>query len=131
MIKPIPFISIVEDETDLLYLFKDALSQIEHVKVFAFSDPMIALEHFQINHENYRCIISDYRMPGLTGIQLLEKVKAINPRVTRMIISAFEVEDELFKKCQCIDKFLRKPIGMTDLVNEVKKHLTTLEIVDR
>jgi hypothetical protein len=53
------YIGIVDDEIDLAYLFKDALSQIDGIEVLAFSDPNLALKHFQLNHHNYRVIISD------------------------------------------------------------------------
>ena len=65
-------------------------------------------------------IISDYRMPTMDGIQLLEKVKAINPVVTRILISAFEVDDNIFQNCHCIDKFLQKPISILNLIDQVK-----------
>jgi response regulator RpfG family c-di-GMP phosphodiesterase len=122
------FIGIVDDERDLLYLFRDALSQIPNVRVFAFSDPLLALEHFQYNHKNYRCIISDYRMPELNGVQLLSKVKQINREVTTMLISAFEIEDELFKSCGCVDKFLQKPITISNLVSAVQEYVGIMEI---
>lgn len=66
------YVAVIDDEVDLVSLFKDALSQIDGVEVFGFSDPHLAIEHFQINHHNYRVVISDYRMPGMTGIQLRE-----------------------------------------------------------
>ena len=114
------FIAVVDDEVDLAYLFKDALSQIDGARVFNFNDPTLFLEHFQSNHQNYRVVITDYRMPGMTGLELLEKMKAINPAVTRILISAFEVTDELFEECNCVDKFLQKPLSMVTLIDEVE-----------
>ncbi len=94
------YVAVKDDDIDLVYLFKDALSQINGVEIFAFSDPNLALEHFQINHQNYRVVVSDYRMPGMTGIKLLDKIREINPAVARILIRAFEIQDELFEKLQ-------------------------------
>ena len=41
------FVAVIDDEADLAYLFKEALSQIDGVQVFAFTDPSLALEHFK------------------------------------------------------------------------------------
>ena len=117
------FIAVIDDESDLVCLFKEALSQIEGVQVFAFTDPSLALEHFKANHQNYMVIISDYRMPSMTGMELLSKIKEINPAITRIMMSAFEIRDELFQECNCVDKFLQKPVLMTDLINEVRVHV--------
>ena len=64
-------------------------------------------------------IISDYRIRSMTGMELLSKIKDVNPAVTRIIMSAFEIQDEL-KDSSCVDHFLQKPISMTDLINEVQ-----------
>lgn len=114
------FVAVIDDEMDLAYLFKDALSQIDGIQVFVFSDPNLALEHFQINLQDYRLVITDHRMPGMAGIELLEKIKAINPAVTRILMSAFEIQDEQFQERNCVDKFLQKPILMSNLINEVR-----------
>jgi DNA-binding NtrC family response regulator len=114
------FVAVIDDEMDLAYLFKDALSQIDGIQVFVFSDPNLALEHFQINLQHYRLVITDHRMRGMAGIELLEKIKAINPAVTRILMSAFEIQDEQFQKRNCVDKFLQKPILMSNLINEVR-----------
>jgi len=124
------FIAIIDDEPDLAYLFKEALSQIDGVQVFAFTDPLLALEHFQANHQNYSVIISDYRMPTMTGMELLRKIKNVNPAVTRIMMSAFEIQDELFQEYDCVDKFLQKPILMTDLINEVRMIVSKVQILD-
>ena len=122
------FVAVIDDEADLAYLFREALNQIDGVEVFAFTDPSLALEHFQANHQNYRVVISDYRMPTMTGMELLSKIKDVNPAVTRILMSAFEIQDELFQECMCVDKFLQKPVLMTDLINEVRMLLSTMQI---
>jgi len=123
------FIAIIDDEPDLACLFKEALSQIDGAEVFAFTDPLLALEHFQTNHQNYMVIISDYRMPSMTGIELLSKIKDVNPAVTRIMMSAFEIQDELFQEFKCVDKFLQKPVLMTDLINEVRMLVSKIQIL--
>ena len=124
------FIAIIDDEPDLACLFKEALSQIDGAEVFAFTDPLLALEHFQTNHQNYRVVISDYRMPTMTGMELLSTVKEVNPAVTRIMMSAFEIQDGLFQEFKCVDKFLQKPVLMTDLINEVRMLITKMQIGD-
>ena len=114
------FVAVIDDEADLAYLFKEALSQIDGVQVFAFTDPLLALAHFKANHQNYRVVISDYRMPTMTGLELLSKIKDVSPAATRIMMSAFEIQDELFQECNCVDKFLQKPISMVKLIDEVE-----------
>jgi DNA-binding NtrC family response regulator len=114
------FMSVVDDEPDIMCLFRDALSQMKDFSLFGFTDPMLALEHFIHNRSNYSLILSDYRIPGLNGIQLLRYVKKINPSVKTMLISAFDTEDKLFEECNCVDKILQKPISIPELVNEVE-----------
>ena len=121
------FISVTDDEPDLAYLFKEALGTIKGVDVLAFTDPLLALEHFKINYRNYKCIITDYRMPSITGVQFLEQVKNISPDVKRILVSAFEMQDDLFKECQCIDIFLSKPLKMAELIREVQQQVKRVE----
>ena len=47
-------------------------------------------------------------MPSMNGGQLLDRVKTVNPSVKGILMSAFEMHDDIFKGCQSIDKFLSK-----------------------
>jgi DNA-binding NtrC family response regulator len=112
--------SVVDDEHDIMSLFTDALSELGDASVFGFIDSTLALEHFKLHQLEYSLILSDYRLPTMDGIELLKKVKAINPSVKTILISAFDVDDKIIEDSKCVDKVLQKPVGIADLINEVE-----------
>ena len=48
----------------------------------------------------------------------------------RIMMSAFEIQDELFQEYKCVDKFLQKPVLMTDLIDEVRMLVNKMQIPD-
>ena len=121
---------IVDDDLELTLLFRAALKDISRVKIFTFTDPVLALEHLQINEYAFVLVISDFKMPGLNGMEFLKKIKALNPFVRTILMTAFEVVDKIFRdytKNKIIDEFLQKPIGMHDLIKEVDTQLYSYE----
>jgi response regulator RpfG family c-di-GMP phosphodiesterase len=74
-------VSIVDDELDITVLFSEVLQTIGETSISTFTDPILALEHFTINKANYVLVISDLKMLGLNGMELLKKVKKLNPSV--------------------------------------------------
>ena len=64
-------------------------------------------------------------MPTMTGIEVLCKMKEMNQAVRRILISAFEIQDDL-RDCNCVDQFLKKPISMVDLINKVETFVAKL-----
>jgi DNA-binding NtrC family response regulator len=118
-------IGIVDDELDIVQLYRDALIA-SGFSVSAFTNPLIAFEHFKFNKKSYVLIISDLRMPGLDGIGLIKKVKNMNPDIRTILVTAFEVDDNIFEQYtreNIIDGFLQKPITLRDLVTEVENQL--------
>jgi DNA-binding NtrC family response regulator len=115
----------VDDELDIVQLYRDALIA-SGFSVSAFTNPLIAFEHFKVNKKSYVLIISDLRMPGLDGIGLIKKVKNMNPDIRTILVTAFEVDDNIFEQYtreNIIDGFLQKPITLRDLVTEVENQL--------
>jgi DNA-binding NtrC family response regulator len=124
-------VGIVDDEKDITVLFRDALAVVSGITIFTFTDPIIALEHFTINRGAYVLMISDLRMPGLNGMELIKRIKDVNPSVRTILMTAFEIKDDLFKeyaKKEIINGFLQKPIHLTDLYTEVNNQLHTYDL---
>jgi len=124
-------VAIVDDEKDITVLFRDALQRIKGISIFAFTNPLMALEHFTINKEQYVLVISDLRMPSLNGLELVKKIKDLNPLSRTILMTAFEIDDKLFQeysKKEIINAFLQKPIRLDDLFVVVNKQLHTYEL---
>ena len=125
---------IVDDDLEITILFREALKHIEGISLFTFTDPILALEHFQVNEYAYVLVISDFKMPGLNGLQFLRKVKELNRFVRTILMTAFEIEDKMFReytKRKIINSFLQKPIRIHDLLKEVDTQLHSYEMQKR
>ena len=124
-------ISIVDDDPDIIMLFREALKSISGITIFTFTDPILALEHFQVNEYAYVLVLSDFKMPGLNGIEFLKKIKELNSFVRTILMTAFQIEDKVFReytKKKIINAFLQKPIGIHDLLKEVNTQLHSYEM---
>jgi two-component SAPR family response regulator len=67
-------------------------------------------------------------MSAMNGIEFLSRIKEINPSVARVLMSAFEIEDRIFEQFNCVDKFLQKPIKISDLIKEIQKQPKSTQI---
>ena len=118
--------AIIDDELDIVNLFREALHNIKGVSIFTFTDATVAFEHFRFNNSAYVLVISDLRMPNINGLDLVYEVKKINPSVRTLLMTAFEVNDNLFKEYirnSVINGFLQKPIKLGQLHTEVIKQI--------
>jgi DNA-binding NtrC family response regulator len=121
-------VSVVDDDISTTIFFHEALRQnINGISVFSFTDPVKAFEHFTENKENYALVISDLRMPGLNGLELLKKVKTSNPKVRTILMSAYNFEEEelyqQYMKEAVINSTIEKPVTMNILYQRVREQL--------
>lgn len=124
-------VSIVDDDPGITMFFHEALRTIPGITIFTFTDPILALEHFQVKGDAYVLAISDFKMPGLNGMELLRKIKDSNRSVRTILMTAFTIDDNLFQeytKKKIINGFIQKPIGLHDLVKEVNTQLDSYEL---
>ncbi len=127
-------VSVVDDDLNTTELFQIALSEnIEGISVVSFNDPVIALEHFAANKDAYILVISDLRMPGLNGLELLKKVKSSNPKVRTILMSAYNFDEDLiflkYMEEGIIDSSIDKPVTMNRLYQRVRDELNAYDAV--
>ncbi|MDQ3854280.1 MAG: response regulator [Thermoproteota archaeon] len=119
--KPLAKLLIVDDDPDILQVLKMGLLQ-NGFSVEAFTNPQEALQTFKSDTESYCLVLSDIRMPALSGIQLAKKVKEVNPNVKVVLMTAFEIRDNEFSKVfpsTRVDGFVQKPVGIKDLTDKI------------
>ena len=126
-------VSVVDDDVGTATFFHEALRQnIDGISVFSFTDPVEAFEHFIENKETYVLVISDLRMPGLNGLELLKKVKTSNPKVRTILMSAYNFEEEekfqQYMEEAVINSTIEKPVTMNRLYQRVRDELSVYHI---
>lgn len=88
-------VSVIDDDVDISRLFYEVLREnVNGVDVISFNDPILALKHFTENRSAYALVISDLRMPGLNGLELLKKVKDSNSSVRTILMSAYNFDED-------------------------------------
>jgi DNA-binding NtrC family response regulator len=120
--KPLANLLVVDDDSDIAHVLKQGLQK-NRFLVSAFTNPEAALKNFQSNSEDYYCLVlSDIRMPGMSGIKLARRVKEINPNVKVVLMTSFEIRDNEFSKVfpsTQVDGFVQKPVGIKNLTNKI------------
>ena len=124
----------MDDDLDIGILFRDALQTMSGVTVFTFTNPILALKHFQINDFAYVLVISDFKIPRINGMDFLKRIREANRFVRTILMTAFTIDDKMFReytKNKIINAFLQKPTGIHDLLKEVDTQLHSYEMQKR
>ncbi|MBV9667428.1 MAG: response regulator [Nitrososphaeraceae archaeon] len=120
-------ILLVDDEPDILLTYKTFLLDIEGYNVDAFTDSQKALQYFaQVNPSYYDLVVIDIRMPGLNGLQLYYRIKAMNPDIKVLFVSALDLAKEMVSILPGvkIEDIIQKPVNQENFVNKIKATLT-------
>jgi CheY-like chemotaxis protein len=116
-------ILVVDDEQDIVMIIKMALQR-SGWAVNDFTDPILALEHFERHSKDYDAILSDIRMPSMNGFDFARRIKATKSDVKIFIMTAMEIsrsELERVLPSVKIDGLIQKPVSMHMLVSLIEK----------
>ena len=120
-------ILVVDDETDVKTLFEQRFRK--EIKtgevdfVFAFLGEE-ALTYLNSNNHEAVLILSDINMPGMSGLELLKRIKQKYnepPPLVMMITAYGDAENRKSAEDLGADDFLVKPLDFTDLKERLKK----------
>jgi DNA-binding NtrC family response regulator len=114
-------ILIVDDEENVLVLFKRVLAK-EGYQVECASSAYEALNRLENN--SFNLVLTDLKMDGMDGIDLVRKSKAVNPALPFIMITAYGTIQAAMRAGQeGVENFLVKPIDIQELKLAVKKAL--------
>lgn len=123
-------ILVVDDEQELANLYKEFIKEIGYDAI-SFTNPIVALEHYKQCLDTYSLILTDLRMPGMSGIEFANIIRELNSKVKIFLTTAFDIEDikdyEDYQKAK-IDKVLQKPIKLATLKKFIEQDLIVKRI---
>ncbi len=88
---------LIDDDVDILTIFKHSLAQ-AGMHTYAFTNPMLAVEHFRRNANSYDIVVTDIRMPHMSGFQVARAVKQIRPDIKIAFATSFDINKSEFNK---------------------------------
>ena len=118
-------IMVVDDEFDIVNIIRRYLEK-WGFEADTFTNPVYAYDVFKANPERYALMLTDIRMPEMTGIRLAKLVREVKPEIKVVIMTAYEVTpDELSEHLPTIthQDILQKPFKLLQICTAIKKQL--------
>ena len=122
-------ILIVEDQREVSRLLHSALDTLEHeLEIIEIPSGEEAI--LDSSRNSVDLLISDYRLPGISGIELMRKVRKYRPQVKVILITG--LTDPKVRKQVAdagADAFFIKPVPIADFLDAVERHLGLVETI--
>jgi DNA-binding NtrC family response regulator len=118
-------VMIIDDEPDIIAAIELALKR-RGYRADGFTDPEKAVEEFNNNSREYAMVISDIRMPSMSGFELARKIKSAKPDVPLVIMTAFEIHKREFSSLFpsiSVSELVTKPLTDPLLISIVRKYV--------
>ncbi|GAB0058827.1 Sensor histidine kinase RcsC [Candidatus Magnetaquicoccaceae bacterium FCR-1] len=106
---------IVDDEPQLLSLLEGMLSGLGY-RVQPETDPYQALANFAAHADRFQAVITDYAMPGMTGVELATRIRAIRPDLPVILLTGMDsgaMQEDPERRV--IDRIVYKPTPIRPL----------------
>jgi len=104
-------ILVVDDESNIRTALAKLLAKLGHTVKTASTTPE-AVD--VLRHERFQIVISDLRMPGEDGLQLLRQIKNIDPMVDVIMMTAYgTIESAVEAMKEGAYDYIEKPINQT------------------
>jgi PAS domain S-box-containing protein len=118
----------VDDEPDFIDLASTFIErENEDITIETETDPRQCLEHLKLQCEDVDCIVSDYDMPHLDGLQMLQAVREIYPDFPFILFTGKGSEEIAAEAIsQGVNDYMQKEMGTDQykvLANRIRQHV--------
>ena len=120
----------VDDEPLALNLIQRAFAPATDVQLHIATSPLKAIEVAQ--SEDLDLVLTDQRMPDMTGLALLARLREIQPRAQRILLTAHPDMDVALQAINdnLVYRFVLKPWDLDDMRVSIRRALEAKRIVD-
>ena len=120
-------ILVIDDELDMLMLLRMIIEDNTSYKVETTNSPSEGIKLFR--EKAFDLVITDFKMPGMDGLELFDEFKEMNPEIPVIIITAYgspEAAEEALKKG--VVDFITKPFRKDSILFTIKRSLELAEV---
>ncbi len=112
----------VDDEPLNLQLFAFNFKHLFDIKTAESGDDGLEILR---SDPNVSVVISDMKMPGMNGIEFIQKAKQHSPGIICFILTGFDINDEILfaLREKLIKKYFRKPFSMKEIEKAILEEL--------
>ena len=118
-----PKILYVDDEPMNLMLFEINLRK--SYQVVTADNAIQGLELLD-KHNDLKVVISDMRMPQMTGMDLIRKAKKIHPEIAYYILTGYDITEEIQEAINqgLIIKCFQKPFNIKEITDSIEESIS-------
>ena len=112
-------ILVVDDDIEMLELLHDYLEKVGFdTQISASGNEALA----KVEEEEYNVLVTDLKMPGISGIEILQKVSQLRPECSVILITAFGTIETAIEamKLGAFD-YITKPFKMEEVMIAIEK----------
>jgi two-component system chemotaxis response regulator CheY len=119
---------IIDDEASVTRLAKMMLADLKVTQVYVAKDGREALDFLGHFEEDIDVIICDWNMPRLSGLQLLQQIRTVNPEVPFVMLTGRnDMDSVIAARDGGVTSYLLKPFSQEQLAHHLanaKKAMT-------
>lgn len=113
---------VVDDEEGVRRSLKKVLEPAGYSIVLA-ENGREAIRHVNDNGEDIETVISDFRMPGIDGLETLIAIGKLNPEITRILLTGYATMNSAIEAVNAgIDGFITKPFENAELRSKILEY---------
>ncbi len=125
-----PFkVMVVDDDKDLREMLVTLVNTSDGLDAEAFSFSSGEEAHSKLTEENFDIVIADQRMEGISGIELLTRIKDEYPDMVRILITGYsdlKTAKEAINKAK-VHHYLEKPCSNEEIISTLHRELERLD----
>lgn len=113
-------ILVAEDEGTLSFFLKKSLEEDKRYEVEVIDSGDKALK--KVTEDSYDLVIADQRLPGLSGLHLIQAVRVLSPKTKAILMTAYATEGIVAEVLRLkVEAFISKPFPMEQMVALVNR----------